>query len=233
MLCKSAQIAYKDEAINIIHIHDESTEKIKEANQSFKAVKLPMKTIMYARLIAYWQAAKAIDEPLVFVDTDMLIVQPLRTRARHGSPVLCRRSFDVNAIGPLKAKMAGGVIRFPFDPKKSLGELFPFLGCYLETGDHYFLESLCEYYANLEEIFKHWYGDQIAIREIAALNKFSPQEVEEKTHACLPEKIGRINADKIKILHFKGNRKPQMVYFLESFIKHGISHTINLLKLNQ
>ena len=81
MLCRSAKLAYGKEELQIIHICDSQTNPIEGSDQSFKADHLPIDTIMYARLLAYEQAAKAIQEPLIFIDTDMLITKPIQNSA--------------------------------------------------------------------------------------------------------------------------------------------------------
>ena len=231
MLCRSAKLAYSNENLQIIHICDSKTNRIEGSDRSFEAADLPNETIMYARLIAYEQAAKAINEPLIFVDTDMLITKPIQSTARPTSPVLCRRSFNNDAKGAIQAQTPEGLINFDFDPNQNLGELFPFLGCYLEIASYDFLESARALLSGQSRQLKQWYGDQMAIKEAALQDGYTIQEVAEKTHACLPEKLGIVPVNDVHILHFKGQRKPQMPHFLEHFQQFGCEHVLQSFEI--
>ena len=81
MLCRSAKLAYGRQEHQIIHICDSNTNPIEGSDQTFEAKDLPIDTIMYARLWAYEQAAKVLQEPLIFLDTDMLITKPIQSSA--------------------------------------------------------------------------------------------------------------------------------------------------------
>ena len=231
MLCHSAKLAYSNESLQIIHIGDSKTNQIEGSDQLFKATDLPGEAMMYARLIAYEQAAKAIKEPLILVDTDMLITKPIQTTAWPASPVLCRRSFNNDAKGTMKAQTPAGLINYDFAPNQNLGELFPFLGCYLEVASYDFLESARTFLSGQSRELKQWYGDQVAIKEAALEGCFVIQEVAERTHACLPEKLGQAPVDEVHILHFKGQRKPQMPHFLEHFEQYGIQQVLQSFQL--
>ena len=231
MLCRSAKLAYGKEELQIIHICDSQTNPIEGSDQSFKAEHLPIDTIMYARLWAYEQAAKAIQEPLIFIDTDMLITKPIQSSALSTSPILCRRSFGNEAQGAIQAQTPDGLINFNFDPNQTLGELFPFLGCYLETASHEFLESSRVFLSGQSRDLQKWYGDQLAIKEVAQQGNYAIQEVTERTHACLPEKLGLSPIEEVHILHFKGQRKQQMPHFLEHFEQYGIQQVLHSFQL--
>ena len=229
LMCQSAKLAFKGQDLQLIHIKDSTTEPNAQANTSFTASNLPDKQIMLARLSGYVQAARKINEPLIFVDTDMLFTATVRNQALRHSPVLCQRSFNLKAKGEIKVETPDGVLHPNLDTSKNLGELFPYLGCYLEVSDSLFLESMLDRFNQYDITLKTWYGDQIALKETAQQKPFQPKFVHEKSHACLPEKINTTPTGSIKILHFKGTRKQQMPHFLAAFLNIGSQATLQQL----
>ena len=231
MLCRSAKLAYGTQEHRIIHICDSNTNPIEGSDQTFEAKEIPIDTIMYARLWAYEQAAKAFQEQLIFLDTDMLITKPIQSSACSTSTVLCRRSFNNDAQGAIQAQTPDGLINFGFDPSQTIGELFPYLGCYLETASHEFLVAARAFLSGQSRELQQWYGDQLAIKEVAQQEPYIIKEVSEQTHACLPEKLGLSAIDEVHILHFKGQRKKQMPHFLEHFEQFGIQQVLQSFAL--
>ena len=72
-------------------------------------------------------------------------------------------------------------------------------------------------YNELEDKYKHWYGDQTVLKKFAFDNPSLISIVSEKEYADLPLNC-TINQN-AKILHFKGQLKPLMKTFYKFFIE--------------
>ncbi len=151
--------------------------------------------LMYARVKAYAHLETIINGPLVFLDTDMLIQDKIDIEEMLGGTqvALCRRSFNNDDLINPKQK-----IDISEYTNKTMGEVYPYVGCAVATNGVKFWAEILKIFDSLDPKFKHWYGDQEALRIYA--EKYGCAEFDESVYGCLPEH----KTDKAKILHFKG-----------------------------
>lgn len=155
--------------------------------------------IMSFRLNSF--AGAGIDNPAIYLDTDMLCVKPLDPEKLLANKDLCicERSFNKDALFNGNFR---GMDYLEYD-QKTLGEVYPYLACTTITKNSKIWNELAEVCSGLSEKFRIWYGDQEALKIIT---KQRPNEqigfIPEHTYACLPEHINYAN--QAIFLHFKG-----------------------------
>ena len=210
MLCRSAKKIFKGEELKLIQLTDDETPKVKSANQILRIRGLKQQSIMKGRMIAYKDYLKTFQEPTVFLDTDMLITNRFSVDLSKG-PVLCKREYNLDMRLKSHAYKGGKKLIFPEHSCMKLGEIFPYVGCFFADKSEAFLEEALKIYETLDQRYKFWFGDQIALKEAASSNPFST--VSEKLVACDPlEYLEYLNP--AAILHFKGAKlKPLMKEF--------------------
>jgi len=182
---------------NVIMCTDSSTPDVMGITDRFETT-VDKKNLMYARVKMYSQLE--IEVPTLFLDTDMLVQDKINVEDMlAGTQVsLCRRAFNNDAGFNIEQRG----IKFDEYAGKTIGELYPYVGCAVATNDTRFWSNVLKIYDSLDPKFKQWYGDQEALRIYA--EKYGCGEFTESVYGCLPEH----NTDKAKILHFKGtNRK--------------------------
>jgi hypothetical protein len=148
-----------------------------------------------------------LQQPALYMDTDMLVRRPIFPAALLGDAVIAvtRRSFQRDAI--FNAKQRGQ--DYSEHAGKTLDVVYPYIGCCTITPDAFAWEQLAEMYERLEPKFKAWYGDQEVLREyVNRLPPFVVTHLPEHQYACLPEHFGQYPNP--VIAHYKGNRKAQM-----------------------
>lgn len=208
MFCKSAKAVYQNESLCLIHITDSSTPSVQNADKRVEVPGLPLESIMYARMLAYGFTADVVDSPVIFMDTDMLLLQPINIPVdTGGKTVLCRRSFNKNTPLNNQLSTVNGLIRFEEHYNQTM-DLYPYLGCFVASSGSDFWKIAISIYTDLPLHYKNWYGDQVAIREAA--KKALCVELLERQIACLPEALGCLNPRTIRAVHYKGNRKNLM-----------------------
>lgn len=152
--------------------------------------------LMVYRWRAYLELGLA--EPAIYLDTDMIVrgaidVAPLLGQADY---VFCSRSFQKEA----KFNLHQRGLDFSEYKGKTIGELYPHLGCFIITRDSSQWAALVAAYEALDDKFKRWYGDQEVLRDFRGAVNY----VEESRYACLPEFANQFSP---YIVHYKGNRK--------------------------
>ena len=183
---------------NIIMCTDKDTPDVMGVcdRQEFE---VDRENLMYSRMKAF--AELGMVEPAVYLDTDMIFTDQVSVLDMLGDNdvALCSRSFGGDAEFNIEQRG----IRFDEYKGKTLGELYPYLGCMVVTKNCYPWDEMLSIYKSLDPKFKKWYGDQEVLREFAKKNKFT--EISERVYGCLPEH----KHDGAKILHYKGpSRKP-------------------------
>jgi len=163
------------------------------------------------QLLMLWRtkafAALQLEQPALYMDTDMIVRRPLFPELLLGEAVIAvtRRSFQKDA--PFNVKQRGQ--DYSEHAGKSLDVAYPYIGCCTITPDAGAWEILAEMYDRLEPKFKAWYGDQEVLREY--VNQLWPGNVAhlpEHQYACLPEHMDT-HTNPV-IVHYKGKRKELM-----------------------
>jgi hypothetical protein len=156
--------------------------------------------LMYARTMAYTNLK--LDRPAIYVDTDMIIQSEIDVEEiLSGTQVaFCRRSFN----GDDKFNIEQRGLRFDEYEGKSIGDIYPYVGCMVATRDGGVWADILSIFNSLEPKFKKWYGDQEALRIYA--EKYGCAEAPESVYGCLPEH----KHDDAKIVHYKGPSRKKL-----------------------
>lgn len=162
-------------------------------------MKIDRDNLMYERVKAYTRFAVA--DPTVYLDTDMIIQSKIDPAEMLGDAevAFCRREFNNDDL--INPKQRIDLTEYT---GKTMGEVYPYVGCVVVARDDEVWVRMLEIYDSLDPKFKRWYGDQEVLRIYA--EKYGAAEIPESVYGCLPEH----QTDKAKILHFKGpSRKKQ------------------------
>ncbi len=161
-------------------------------------------------------ASSRINEPAIYLDTDMLCLKKFDPAVFLGKKDLyiCERSFGKSALFNGKFR---GMNYLEYD-QKPLGEVYPYLGCVTVTKNSKIWTELDDICMNLDEKFKIWYGDQEALKIIAKkMSRECLGLMPEHTFACLPENTEFVN--QATFLHFKGpTRKSLMLDYYQQIM---------------
>ena len=154
--------------------------------------------LMFWRVAAF--ARLGLDEPALYLDTDMIVKAPIRPQALVIDEVCvpCRRSFNRDHL--FNVKQRG--LDFSEHAGKTLDQVYPFVGCATVTRDAGPWQDMAELYEALPEKYWKWYGDQEVLREFC---RKSPVTLPEHHYACLPEYLPQ--HPNALIVHYKGARK--------------------------
>jgi len=143
----------------------------------------------------------------VFLDTDMLVLKEFNLDNYFESDAaLCKRSFGLDSV--INTSFRG--MDLSEYKNQTLGTVYPYLACFILVQSKEFWKEADTILKLLDNKFHFWYGDQEALKKIAASNKFKISTVEEAIFACLPEEINHSLLP--NLIHFKGpSRKSLMI----------------------
>jgi hypothetical protein len=153
-------------------------------------------------------AAVKLDEPSVYVDTDMIFIKPIEESLIFNSQrlALCRRVFLNDK--PINASFNG--MDLHEYKGKAIGKIYPYLACFTAVSDSSFWSACLEKLQSLDKKFHFWYGDQEALRELARSGLYPYAELSEAVYACLPENF--LEHQDAKVLHFKGPSRKSLMF---------------------
>ena len=184
---------------NIIMCTDKDTPDVMGITER-REFTVDRENLMYSRMKAF--AELKLAEPALYIDTDMIFMDRVSVNeVLNGSEVvLCRREFGLDLTFSVEQRG----LRFDEYEGKTLGELYPYIGCMVgtENGDPW--GSMLRMYEMLPPKFKKWYGDQEVLRKYA--EAFEVNTISENVMGCLPEH----KHSRAKILHFKGSSRKQL-----------------------
>lgn len=165
-------------------------------------VKGDRKEIMLLRLAGF--AGAQVDKPAIYLDTDMVVKQPIDPKKILGNKtaVLCRRTFQKEAI--FNHNLRG--MDFSEYKGRTLNEVYPILACATVTRDWKPWAQMVSMMDFIHPKFKLWYGDQEVLRLYASTEADEVDYITEGEYACLPEFEHTVYPTP-KIIHYKGNRK--------------------------
>ena len=156
--------------------------------------------LMYSRMKAYSQWNS--DVPVMYLDTDMIIQDKIVVEdlLSGKDAAFLQRSFNSDAEFNIEQRG----MQFEDYKGKTLGELYPYVGCTVVVKDNNVWMDLLKIYDELDPKFKKWYGDQEALRIFFERHSERVALMVEAEYGCLPEYVH----EGAKILHYKGeNRK--------------------------
>lgn len=184
---------------NVIMCTDEDTPDVMGVCHRVE-FKVDRENLMYSRMKAF--AELDFSRPALYIDTDMIFVDRVEVEKllQNKRASLCRREFGKDAI--FNVEQRG--IRFDEYEGKTLGELYPYVGCAVATESGYTWHEMLKIYDKLDPKFKKWYGDQEVLREYG--KRWAPPVMPESVIGCLPEH----KHDGAKIIHYKGPSRKQL-----------------------
>ncbi len=184
---------------NVIMCTDKDTPDVMGITDRKEFV-VDRENLMISRMTAYSYLNFA--EPALYIDTDMIFVDRVVVDEviNGGEVVLCRRAFANDAVFNIEQRG----LRFDEYEGKTLGELYPYVGCMVGTKNGDPWKKMLRMYEILPEKFKKWYGDQEVLRKYA--DAFEVNVISENIIGCLPEH----KHDGAKIIHYKGPSRKKL-----------------------
>ncbi len=189
---------------NIIQCSDQTTEKFDDTNRIFR-MKVDQNKIMEARIKIYSELN--LNTTSIFLDTDMLLVQkiPFELFIKKADVFLLKRSFNINSKVPVTFRGQ----RYENHSTGTLGNLYPFLGCFVVTKNTKFWKECYDIYKKLDNNYKFWFGDQEVLKEIVKRNLYDFAFLSEADFACPPQFIR--DSKNPFLIHFKGKKPKDMI----------------------
>lgn len=165
--------------------------------------------IMKFRFEAYAKIPLEENSENIFLDTDMLVLKKLSSKDifKKSEIIFCQREFNTELMVNIDLYN----LNMTEYHNKTLLEAWPFMGCFIATKKINLFSEMNEMYDLIENKYKFWYGDQIILNKY--YKKFSNHIglVGEKEYANVTLSIDHFSD--IKIMHFKGKKKKQMLNF--------------------
>ena len=184
---------------DIIMCTDSATPDVMGVTDRFE-IEVDPNNLMYSRVKAY--ARLDINGPALYLDTDMIVQSwvDIEEMLSGTEIAFCKRSFNIDTEFNIEQRG----LTFEEYKGKTMGELYPYVGCAVAVKDSQVWVEMLKIYEELHPKFRTWYGDQEVLRIYA--EKYGCAEFDESVYACLPEH----KTDDTKILHYKGPSRKQL-----------------------
>ena len=130
-----------------------------------------------------------------------------------GPVILLKRSFNVGSKIPEKFRGQ----TYKEHNSGTLGQIYPYIGCFIISNNNYFWKDCYEIYKNLDDNYKFWFGDQKVLKTIVENKKFNFAFLHESEFACPPYFIDEKKAP--YIIHFKGKVTKDLIKKYYDIIK--------------
>jgi hypothetical protein len=146
--------------------------------------------------------------PTLFLDTDMICVQPIDPAAalERNSAAVCLREYlkdmplDTGAMGVDLSEHRG----------RRLGDVYPYVGCVTAASGPEFWNACLAELRRLPAKFWHWFGDQEALRNVVNGGTYKVGWLPESIYACLVD-VETDPTKNPKICHFKGPARKRLM----------------------
>ena len=173
---------------------DKITNDINGVDETFR-LDLDRNFIMLSRYEIF--SKYKFTDPALYIDTDMLLLRPIDIDIFSDKDVyLCKRENGCNKI--FNHNFNG--LDFIEYKDKMIGDIYPFIGCFIYTKNYKFWEDCYCRYLKLDDKFKIWYGDQEVLREVYKSREYTFGTINENLISALPE---HSDPDKTFFAHFK------------------------------
>ena len=139
--------------------------------------------------------------PTLFLDTDMICVQPVDPAAAlegHEAAV-CLREYNKD----LPLDTAAMDVDLSEYSGRKLGDVYPYVGCAVATNGPSFWNACLDNMRGLSPKFWRWFGDQEALRNVIDRGGYKVGWLRESIYACLAD-VETDPTTNPKICHFKG-----------------------------
>ena len=149
-----------------------------------------------------------IEAPTIFLDTDMLCLKCLDLPGilRDNDIAVCHRQFEIKQFVNINFKR----MNLCEYTGKTFGQAWPYLACATITKSTDFWVDCLQNLLQLHPKFHLWLGDQEAIRNVVASNKYKTGLLPESIYACLPE-VRSLYGQQVKLLHFKNAKRKEIM----------------------
>lgn len=136
-----------------------------------------------------------LKEPYVSLDTDMIVAKDISDG--FGGDVSLSWRYPNDVI------VGDEIVHMPYNAGLVMVRNQEFIReCYRAMQD-------------MDDAQSDWWGDQIALRDVAASGKYEVRELKEQSWNYSPDKPMQ-GIDRARIFHFKGNRKHLMPAYFEA-----------------
>jgi hypothetical protein len=144
-----------------------------------------------------YRAQRLADQeaPYVLLDTDMIVAKDISDGFSEDVSLSWRPKQNV-------MMKDGPPIRMPYN------------GGLVFVSNAAFMRDCYEEMKKMPPKHQDWYGDQIALRDVAESGKYKVRELKESGWNYVPEQLGEMRPD-IRIYHFKGLRKQMMPHYFK------------------
>lgn len=189
----------------ILQCTDQDTPAVEGISDVYRHVGGDRDKLMLYRLQAF--SSLSLQRPALYLDTDMLMRLPIDVPAllNDHDARLCEREFQKDAV--FNTKFLG--LDFSEYEGKTLGEIYPYIGCATATKtSEFWLDCLYATEA-LDQKYHRWYCDQEALNIVAMSGNYRIGTLPESTYACLPEFEEFVQ--RASIVHFKGPRRKALM----------------------
>lgn len=199
----------------IIQCSDATSKPIKGVTE---VVRIPgdSTNLMTYRLHSF--AKLGLKSPAIYCDSDMGVLKPINPIQLLGEAdvALCKREYNAqNLYGHVDFR---GVV-YDEHYRKPWGEVYPYVACFSITKNFQFWQDCLDNLMSLDSKWHFWMGDQEAMRNIGASNRYKIQDLPESIFGCLPD-LPQVTVSPPMVAHFKGkSRKHLMIEWAE---KQGI-----------
>lgn len=220
LLVQSARLAFGNE-VAILQLTDKTTAEVTGVSKVSRS-KLSDR-LMVARLEAY--AHSAIATPTLFLDADMLVVQPFTLPALQPDDVgVTVRDDDV------MIRWKTSALEFPEFEGRSTRQEMPFIYSFVYTASEVLFIRQLNALKKMPKRFHLWYGDQVTLKRELDSDRYRRVEFEtrryNRTVRSDMEFRGLLDAEPdVNIAHFKGPAgKPAMMSSMEALVqRHAAS----------
>ena len=173
---------------------DKITKDIDDVDETFR-LDLDRNFIMLSRYEIF--SKYKFTDPALYIDTDMLLLRPIDIDIFSDKDVyLCQRESNCNE----KFNHNFNGLDFIEYKDKMIGDIYPFIGCFIYTKNYKFWEDCYCRYLKLDDKFKIWYGDQEVLREVFKSREYTFGTINENLISALPDYV---NPDKTYFIHYK------------------------------
>jgi hypothetical protein len=199
-----------DRGARIIQCSDAATPAVEGVDQVARSTGDPNQLMLF-RLQSF--ADLAITEPALYMDMDMVCVRRIDPGAILGDAevALCKREYG------LKTPALYGGMDLSEYAGCMIGEVWPYVACCTVTRTPQFWADCRDNLLTLDAKYLRWFGDQEAIRNVAATNRYKVCHLPESEYGHVPhDKTGGTPS----LIHFKG-RKGKMA-MIELAVQQGL-----------
>lgn len=196
-------------SLNIIQCSDSTTQKINGVHHVHR-INSDANGLMTLRLELF--SSLDLDEPTIYVDNDIIFLQPLGDPLHQlqGKKIgLCRRDYNRQEIFAETHIVQHNI---PEYRGIEIDTIYPYLACFTYSSTASFWPACLDKLRSMDQKFHKWYGDQEALRHIAASGAYSYANLPEDEYACVLDCFEEKKSI-AKAVHFKGARKGDMVRF--------------------